>query len=549
MVEAELTEQVVGGRYKVLDKLGEGAMGAVYLANDLQLPRQVALKVLRKEWLTRPDVKRRLENECGLMARLGPNTHIVTLYDRLEYDGSVILVMEYVPGETLADICDRTRTLNGDDASSRKTTPVAAGRSVMVLDEHDAISVVGQCLEGLGFAHSKGIIHRDIKPSNIMVMRDHNGDLAAKIMDFGIGKALSGGEDGFASPVLTAVGGPGPGTPAYMAPEQIDSKRFGPVTPVADLYALGVTLYELLTLVRPFEGTYTELIHAHTNIEPRDPRTVKKDLSPQVAAVVLKALRKNPKERHQSAAEFKYDLEAAKVTSPIQAEELKPKRNWLPLLPAGIAVLLVVIAVAVYLLPLQPVQELRIVYDPPTPRSLLNQGEEFSFVVNVEGRDPSKINISASPLPEGGSFDPNTRRFQWSRDGAPGSKKVVFHVEDTSVSPPLPKDEPFSFEVQPKPQPAPQPAPGPAPQPTPQPAPGPTPQPTPQPAPTPAPANKPQVPTPAQPSTGSHKLTPAELAAIAAGAHHPVPPPAAQGPVPNGPGKFPIPTLPNRNKN
>lgn len=348
MAEVEFTEQVICGRYRVLSKLGEGAMGAVYLAGDLQLPRQVALKVLRKEWVSRPDVKQRLETECGLMARLGSSMHIVTLYDRLEYEGDVVLVMEFVPGETLADICDRTRTLDNDVESSRKTAPVSAGSSIMVLTERDAVQVVCQCLEGLGFAHSKGIIHRDIKPSNIIVARDHNGNISAKIMDFGIGKALQGGEGDSTNPMLTGFGGPGPGTPAYMAPEQIDTLRFGHIGPAADLYAVGVTLYELLTLRRPFEGTYTELLQAHTNVEPIDPVKIRQGLSPALSPIVLKSLRKVPAERYPSAAEFKYDLENAALGAAVPGEAPRQRKNLLPLAFAGIAVALVMAVTGVF---------------------------------------------------------------------------------------------------------------------------------------------------------------------------------------------------------
>ncbi len=306
-----LTDQVIADRYRVLSPLGEGAMGAVFLAMDTQLRREVALKVLRKEWAMRPDVQRRLENECRILARLGPHTNIVTLYDRLTYEGNAVLVMEYVPGETLSDILVRTRSMSGTTEASRQTTPVAAGMSVMTLETPEAVNIATQCLDALGFAHSKGILHRDIKPSNIIVMRDYNGNLVAKVMDFGIGKALHDTGDDEGSTALTRAGGPGPGTPAYMAPEQIDPERFGPVGNAADLYALGITLYEMISLNVPFQGTYSELLHAHTNVEPPDPRDFSPRLSVELSAVVAKALRKDPRQRYQSAEEFRVDLQAA----------------------------------------------------------------------------------------------------------------------------------------------------------------------------------------------------------------------------------------------
>jgi serine/threonine protein kinase len=312
MQDLTLIDQVILERYYIKSPLGEGAMGSVYLASDLQLNRQVALKILRPEWASRPEVVKRLENESRLMAKLGPHQNIVTLFDRLTYEGATVLVMEYVPGEDLADVLARTRSVNSQQEASRKTTPVLAGVSNIILTPSDAISIALQCLAGLDFAHSRGVIHRDIKPSNIMVARDHNGNIVAKVMDFGIGKLLTDPNDSSAIPMtaLTQVGGPGPGTPAYMAPEQIDPARFGALCPASDLYAFGITLYEMLTLKLPFDGTYTELLHLHTNVEPPDPRKLIPTLGQGLANVVLRALKKNPNDRYPSAHVFSLELKA-----------------------------------------------------------------------------------------------------------------------------------------------------------------------------------------------------------------------------------------------
>lgn len=312
MADNNLLDQTIAGRYRVISVLGEGAMGCVYLADDLQLHRQVALKVLRQEWISQPEVRRRLENECQIMARLGPHQHIVTLFDRLEHAGDIILVMEFVPGETLAEVISRLNSLNEAGEAARKTTPVLAGVSLIALQPKDAIQVTLQCLDALDFAHSRGILHRDIKPSNLMLMRDHNGQLVAKVMDFGIGKAMADATDGAPTlSALTLAGAPGPGTPAYMAPEQIDPRRFGPLGPHSDLYALGATLFEMLTMRPPFQGTYTELLNAHTNVQPPDPAVLNRVITPDLRQVVLKALAKYPQERYTSAAIFRSDLVAA----------------------------------------------------------------------------------------------------------------------------------------------------------------------------------------------------------------------------------------------
>lgn len=303
----DLTGQTILNRYHVRALLGEGAMGSVYLADDADLKRQVAFKVLRRELASRPDIVQRLANECQIMARLGPHPNIVTLYDRLVVDGDVILVMEYVPGETLSSLIERTRSMNSGTESGKKTVSLG-GAALPVLKISDALELANQCLAGLDFAHGKGILHRDIKPDNIMVTRDHNGRVQAKIMDFGIGKALSGTES--VGPMMTLAGAPGPGTPAFMAPEQINPNQFGPIGPAADLYAFGVTLYQMLTLTVPFEGTYTELLIAHTSIEPPDPSLRNPAITPAMRAVLAKSLRKNQEERYRSAEEFRIDLAA-----------------------------------------------------------------------------------------------------------------------------------------------------------------------------------------------------------------------------------------------
>lgn len=309
-----LLGQVIGNRYRVLQCIGEGAMGSVYLAEDLQLHRRVALKVLRREWLQRAQVRKRLEHECRIMARLGPHPHIVTLFDRLEHEGNAVLVMEYVKGESLDKLLEARGEQLETDAEKRETRIFEGNQPQVVLDERTVLEITAQCLAALAFAHSKRVVHRDIKPGNVIISIDHTGQVEAKVMDFGIGKLVDDeNEDPESEAHLTALtqeGGPGPGTPAYMAPEQIDPIRFGAIGPKTDLYSMGIMLFELLTCRLPFNGSYTELLHAHTNVEPPDPAAYSHTLSPMMLQVLQRSLQKAPSERYPSAEAFRADINA-----------------------------------------------------------------------------------------------------------------------------------------------------------------------------------------------------------------------------------------------
>jgi serine/threonine protein kinase len=301
--------QLFCGRYLIRMRLGEGAMGTVYLAEDCQLRREIALKILRAEWARRPDIQKRLENECRLLAKLGGHPNIVTLFDRAVESDNVIIVMEYVQGETLSQILRRTRDANNSTRNIEATQPSLSSGIMPVLTQKDALLIAMQCLDALEFAHSKGIMHRDIKPANILVTRDHAGRILTKVMDFGIGKAFIEGGEGTEFPMLTREGEPGPGTPAYMAPEQIDPGRFGAAGAAADLYALGITLYEMVTYSVPFGGTLTELLHKQTNVAPPDPLEFNPNIHPRLREILLKAIQKRQSDRYGSASQFRKDIE------------------------------------------------------------------------------------------------------------------------------------------------------------------------------------------------------------------------------------------------
>ncbi len=260
------------GKYDVKGLLGRGGMGVVYKCYDEAIDRHVAIKAITKADLDPEDLKhviQRFRHEAKAVGRL---THpgIVQIYDYAEDDQLAYIVMELVNGRTLLE------HLKAGDTYDLK----AAG------------DVVRQVLEGMGHAHSQGVIHRDIKPSNIMITE--NG--AVKIADFGIARTESSS--------LTQVGDI-IGTLYYMAPEQFLG---GKVTPATDVYSIGVIAYEILVGRRPFAGNNARVMQKVLNEVPENPSMINLELSPAVDRMLQRALAKKPKDRFQSAEEFALEL-------------------------------------------------------------------------------------------------------------------------------------------------------------------------------------------------------------------------------------------------
>lgn len=248
-------------RYQLLEEIGAGGMGEVYKARDLQLDRIVALKAIRPEFGTEPDVVRRLEREARIAASLD-HPFICKVYELLRLDdGRAFVVMEYLEGDTLR-------------------TVLARGP----LDVAHAVRVAGEIAEALGVAHARGLIHRDVKPANIMVTP--HGHI--KVMDFGIAKAVHGPEE----TTTTTLTGPGHivGTPAYMSPEQAAGRV---LDQRSDIYSFGLVFYECLTGKRPSEDAPASAI-------PADLR-----------ALVTRCLEPSPAARFGSFAEVRTALDAA----------------------------------------------------------------------------------------------------------------------------------------------------------------------------------------------------------------------------------------------
>jgi len=275
-------------------RLGAGGMGDVYLADDVVLRRRVAIKRVTAALLENPDIRARIERECLLHARVGAHPHIVTLFDRIEDEGETKLVMEYVSGQTLSEMIEER---------------VYKGR---ILPIRTSLTVIDHILEALARIHAHEIVHRDIKPNNIMVTRDEHGDICAKLLDFGIARDNSN--------QLTALtmNQSSPGTPLYMAPEQWDSVTFGEVSPATDLYAMGIMLYQMVSGHTPFRGTLTEILSGHTTKQPPaiELRNFDSKIASPIWTIIQKAINKNPRERFQTAREFRKAIQAVIATLP-----------------------------------------------------------------------------------------------------------------------------------------------------------------------------------------------------------------------------------------
>jgi serine/threonine-protein kinase len=266
---------VVNDRYALVRSLGSGGFGLVWAADDRALGRTVALKLLRldRDREGGPEMRARFEREARALARM-KHPNILTVFDLGSWRGQPFLVMEMVGAGTLAERLERDRPIGWGEAAR-------IGRDVAL---------------GLGYAHALGIIHRDVKPSNILLERDGRVLLG----DFGILRWRESPSGGGAD-VLTSPGR-AVGTPAYMAPEQLCSTSFDHR---ADLYALGLVLYECLTGCRPFEGeSASGMLRRMLQEAPPDPRRLAPHVPEGLNAVVRRALRAEPGERPASGEEL-----------------------------------------------------------------------------------------------------------------------------------------------------------------------------------------------------------------------------------------------------
>src|ERR1043165_4112744 len=269
-------------KYIVEERLGAGGMGAVYRARHLSMDRPVAIKFLHQRLVEDEAARLRFQTEARAAVKLRhANAVSVTDFGQTA-EGSFYIVMELLEGRTLREILSRE-------------APLETAR---------AISLMLQASAAVAAAHEAGIIHRDLKPSNILVTQSADQPAVVKVLDFGIATFTPDDDDEEVTTVNntnTVIG-----TPRYMSPEQYNGQG---LTPAADVYSLGVILYEMLTGMVPFSGsTPAEIAEKHANDPPHSPREVVAAIPEGVERIVLKALEKQPADRFANAAEFHNEL-------------------------------------------------------------------------------------------------------------------------------------------------------------------------------------------------------------------------------------------------
>jgi serine/threonine-protein kinase len=286
---------IIDDRYQVVSRVGSGGMAEVYCAEDLQLGRRVAVKLLHERFAQDEEFVERFRREASSAASLS-HANIVSVFDRGEWGGTYYIAMELLTGRSL-------------DAIVREEAPLTPER---------AIELTEQVLAAARFAHRHGVVHRDLKPHNVII--DDEGRV--KVTDFGIARA--------GASEITQTGSI-MGTARYLSPEQAQGESVGPRS---DLYAIGILLYELLTGTVPFEGeSVVAIALRHLSEPPRPPSTLVSSISPNLDAIVLRALAKDPDQRFADADEFLAALAGERER--LRAEDGSRTASFAPLvLPA-----------------------------------------------------------------------------------------------------------------------------------------------------------------------------------------------------------------------
>lgn len=277
--------------YRIDALLGKGNMARIYLATDVYLGRQVAIKVISHTHQDDSEYMMRFQREARAIAQLN-HPHVVQLYRYGQNDELLYMAMQYIEGASLSVVLNSYR------------------HDGQYIEAEEALRIVREICGALDYAHQKGVIHRDVKPPNIML------DITARaiLTDFGLVLIQS---DGTRGGVL--------GTPHYLAPEQARSSANA--GPTSDLYSVGVIMYEMFTNVRPFDSKKPiEVAMMHVTQAPRPPRELRPGLSPEIEAVILKAMSKKPADRFQSGAELSTALADAIITGKMgQTDTASPR--------------------------------------------------------------------------------------------------------------------------------------------------------------------------------------------------------------------------------
>jgi serine/threonine protein kinase/tetratricopeptide (TPR) repeat protein len=307
-------DKLFANRYQILSTLGRGGMGDVYKVHDTKLQEDMALKLLRPEIAFDPDIIQRFRNELKL-ARKITHKNVCRVFDFHEQEGTPFITMEYVEGEDLKSFIKQKGKI----------------------EEIEAIPIASQIVAGLAEAHELGVVHRDLKPQNIMI--EPSG--RAKVMDFGIARSIQASG-------LTQTGQI-VGTPDYVSSEQAAGL---PADHRADIYALGVMLYEMTTGRLPFEGdTALSVITQHREKAPKDPRDINPDISTGLSNLILRCMEKEKENRYQSARELQKDLRSLsegvepKITARKTRGGLFKDRKWIA--PVGITAIAAIAAAVI----------------------------------------------------------------------------------------------------------------------------------------------------------------------------------------------------------
>ena len=279
--EVDLLGKTVDGRYQVMELIGEGGMGKVYLAEHVEIGKRVALKVLHPSYSRMPDLVERFRREARAASKIG-HPNIVDVTDSgTTSDGSVYFVMEYLEGVELGSVIEREGAI----------------------DIARALKISSQICRALAAAHAQGIVHRDLKPENVfLITRDGAADVV-KVLDFGIAKtteAEAARERRLTSPGMAM------GTPEYMAPEQAAGR---PADARCDVYALGAIMYEMTTGTPPYSGdNFMEILTKKATQDPPPPNSVRHEIPTQVSDLITAAMARNPDHRPQTMETLEYEL-------------------------------------------------------------------------------------------------------------------------------------------------------------------------------------------------------------------------------------------------